>query len=168
VSLLAVALQPHGSATPRVGDPSSQQHFAETTRRPNRQDREETIMTNEEFLKRIQDAGAHSPEEAGRAAAAVVVALSHLLPDAESRRHFASQMPGPLKARLLAEAPRALLMNRDAFVKHVGAALDVHAADAERLLHAVYRALKEAVSAGQIAEFESRVPKDVAVLLAHD
>lgn len=53
---------------------------------------------------------------------AMLVALGHLLPDPESRRCFASQLPEPLKSRLLAEAPRGLLMNREAFVRHLGAA----------------------------------------------
>jgi uncharacterized protein (DUF2267 family) len=123
-------------------------------------------MTHDEFLRRVREAGGGSAKEAERAAAAVVIALGELLPDAERRRHFASQLPGPLKSRLLDEAPRSLAMNREAFVRHVGASLGVHAAEAERMLHAVYGVLREALSPGEMADFEACIPKEVAALLA--
>lgn len=122
-------------------------------------------MRKADFVKRVRESGAPDGKEAERWATAVLVAFAHLLPDSEARRHFASQLPGPFKSRLLAEAPRALLMNREAFVGHVGAALDVHAAEAERALHAVYGVLKQALSPGEIAAFEARIPTDVAGLL---
>ena len=123
-------------------------------------------MKDQEFLARVQELGAlPSPREARRWATEVLRALAHLLPEAQVRRHFVSQLPGALKARLLAEPPRALLMDRGAFVQHVAAALGAHAADDERALRIVYRVLKEAVSAGQIAQFEAHIPKDIASLL---
>ncbi len=123
-------------------------------------------MRAEDFVRRVQELGAPANrKEAERWAAVALVALGHLLPDAETRRHFASQLPGPFKSRLLAEPPRGLLMTRDAFVGHLGAALEVHAPEAERVLRAVYGALKQAVSMGEIADFEAHIPKDVAALL---
>ena len=123
-------------------------------------------MKDREFLARVQELGGlGSPKEARRWATEVLRAIAHLLPEAQVRRHFISQLPGALKARLLAEPPRALLMDRGAFVQHVAAALGVHAADGERALRIVYRVLKEAVSPGQVAQFEAHIPKDIASFL---
>lgn len=123
-------------------------------------------MKMEDFVARIQDSGAlANPKEAEQWAAAVLISLSHLLPDSETRRHFVSQLPGRLKARLLEEPPRSLQMDRDAFLQHLGSALGTHAPGAEAALHAVYGVLKQAVSAGEIADFEAHLPKDLAVLL---
>jgi len=126
-------------------------------------------MKDREFLARVQELGGlASPKEARRWATEVLRAIAHLLPEAQVRRHFISQLPGALKARLLAEPPRALLMDRGAFVQHVAAALGVHAADGERALRIVYRVLKEAVSPGQIAQFEAHIPKDIAAYLSSE
>lgn len=124
-------------------------------------------MRAEDFVTRVQQSGAlGSRTEAEQWVAAVLSSLSHLLPDSETRRHFASQLPAPLKSRLLDEAPRSLLMDRNAYLQHLGSGLGMHAPEAERALRAVYGVLKRAVSTGEIADFEARVPKDIAALLA--
>lgn len=56
-------------------------------------------------------------------------------------------------------------MDSDALVQHIAAALDTHASGGERALKIVWRVLREALSAGQLAEFERHIPKDVAVFL---
>ena len=123
-------------------------------------------MRIEDFVARVQDGAAlANRKEAEQLAATVLTSLSHLLPDSETRRHFASQLPGRLKARLLDEPPRSLLMDRDAFLQHLGSALGTHAPGAETALRAVYGVLKEAVSAGEIADFEAHIPRDLAALL---
>lgn len=123
-------------------------------------------MTAEDFVARVQQSGAlPSRKEAEQWSAAVLTSLSHLLPDSETRRHFVSQLPGRLKSRLLDEPPRSLLMDRDAFLQHLGSALGTHAPGAEMALRAVYNVLKQAVSAGEIADFEAHIPKDIAAFL---
>jgi uncharacterized protein (DUF2267 family) len=118
------------------------------------------------FLGRVQELGAlGTRQDADRWSMAVLGVLSDLLADAEGRRHFLSQLPGTLKARLLAEEPGAYEMDRDTLVQRIAAALGVHARDGERALRAVYRVLGEAVSAGQLAEYEARLPKDLAAFL---
>ncbi len=62
-------------------------------------------------------------------------------------------------------ARRTLLMNRVAFLQHVGAALDLHAPEAQQAMRAVWKVMRKAVSAGEIADFEARMPQDVAALL---
>jgi uncharacterized protein (DUF2267 family) len=123
-------------------------------------------MNKRDFLSRVQkSAGLESPREAERQSVAVLTALLHLLPDSEARRHFASQLPGFLKSRLTEERPRGLVLTRDAFLQHLGRALDVHAPDAERALMAVFGVLREAVSAGQVGDLEAHLPKEIAALL---
>ena len=56
-------------------------------------------------------------------------------------------------------------MNRDAFVRHIGAGLDVHAGEAERALGAVYGVLTEAISAGEIRELERQIWPDIGAFL---
>lgn len=120
-------------------------------------------MNKREFLSRLQrSAGLESPKEAERQSVAVLIALSHVLPDSEARRHFVSQLPGFLKSRLAEEHPRSLLLTRDAFLQHLGRALDVHAPEAERVLTTVFGVLREAVSAGDL---EAHLPKEIAALL---
>ena len=120
-------------------------------------------MKDRDFLARVQELGAlPSRKEAQRWATEVLRALADLLPEAQARRHFISQLPGALKSRLRTEAARGFLMDSQALVQHIGAALGGHAADGERALRIVYRVLKEAVSPGQIAQFGAHIPKDIA------
>jgi uncharacterized protein (DUF2267 family) len=123
-------------------------------------------MDKPTFLARVQRAaGLTSAREAERWSVAVLTALSHVLPDSEARRHFASQLPGFLKSRLAEEPPRGLVLTRDAFLQHLGRALGVHAPEAERALDAVFGALREAVSAGQISDVEAKLPREISALL---
>ena len=125
-------------------------------------------MKEREFLARIQDlAGLPSPKEADRWAMTVLLALIHLLPDRHKRRRLTTQLPGTLKARLLDEQPGAFLMDLDAFLQHVAAGLGMHAPGGERAVRIVYRALREAVSPGELAKVEAYLPKDVAGFLGH-
>ena len=123
-------------------------------------------MTKVEFLRQVQTRGGlTSPKEAERCSAAAIRGLTQLMPEPELRRHFISQLPGFLKSRLRDEPPPALQMDRDAFVQHVAATLDTHATEGERVVRAVWSVLKDAVSPGQIAEFEAHVPKDIVAFL---
>jgi uncharacterized protein (DUF2267 family) len=124
-------------------------------------------MKKDEFLARVRTAGdLPGPKEAERWATTALGALTQLLPDPELRRHFVSQLPRFLKSRLRDEPPPPLSMDRNALFQHVGAALGAHAAEGRRAVRAVYAVLRAALSAGQIAEFEAHVPKDVAAFLA--
>ncbi len=123
-------------------------------------------MNKREFLSRVQQlADLESPKEAERRSVAVLTALTHVLPDSEARRHFASQLPGFLKSRLAEERPRGLVLTGDAFLQHLGRALGVHAPEAERALTSVFGVLREAVSAGQVGDLEAHLPKEIAALL---
>ncbi len=123
-------------------------------------------MKKAEFLAHVQRSGGlESPKEAERRSKAVLSALAQMLPDAESRRHFASQLPGFLKSHLAAERPRYLKMTPDALLQHIGRTLDAHALEAKRTLRVVYGVVREAVDPGGIDAFEQHIPKDIAALL---
>jgi uncharacterized protein (DUF2267 family) len=123
-------------------------------------------MNKPEFLSRVQKAAALTgPKEAEQWSVAVTKTLSHVLPDSEARRHFSSQLPGFLKARLGEQTPRSLLMTRDAFLQHLGATLGVHVPEAERALLAVFSVLREAISPGQVSDLEAHLPREIAALL---
>jgi uncharacterized protein (DUF2267 family) len=124
-------------------------------------------MDRQAFFERVRQAdGDADAKAAEREAVTVVVALSHLLTDSARRRHFASQLPGFLKAALIADPPPVPTeWTRDGFVQHVAAGLGTHAARAETVLRRIYAVLQEAISPGQIAEFEAQLPADIRTLL---
>jgi uncharacterized protein (DUF2267 family) len=123
-------------------------------------------MNEGEFLSQVQAAaGLADRKEARRWSSAVLTALSRLAPDSETRRQLITQLPGFLKAPLLEETPHALLMDGEALVQHVAAALNVHAPAAATAVHAVYAVLRKAISAGELADFEAKIPPDAARLL---
>jgi uncharacterized protein (DUF2267 family) len=124
-------------------------------------------MTKTEFLAQVQAAGdLSSAKEAERWSKAVLGALADLAPDPETRRQFITQLPGFLKTPLRDTAPRALLMDHEALLQRIGAELGAHAPEAERVLACVWSVLRKAISAGEIADFQARVPKDVGSYLA--
>ena len=124
------------------------------------------VVKDQQFLSEVQAAaGLSTRKDAERWAKAVAGALADLAPDSQTRRRFISQLPRVLKSALQAQTRPALMMDREALIQHVGAALDVHAPDARRALVVVWSVIRRSVSAGEIAEFGARVPKDVAALL---
>jgi uncharacterized protein (DUF2267 family) len=124
-------------------------------------------MKRTAFISQVQAAaGLPSAKEGERWSKAVLIALLDLAPDSGTRRQFITQLPGFLKTSLLAEPPRGLLMDHETLLHRIGAALGVHAAEAERALSCVWRVLCKAISAGERDDFLARVPKDVASYLA--
>lgn len=124
-------------------------------------------MTRQEFLREVQEAGElPGPKDAERWARCVVDALAQLAPDSQTRRQFVTQLPGFLKTHLRSEPPSLIVMDREALIQHVGAALGVRAPEAQRALATVWRVVRKAVAPGEIADFETRIPPDVAAFLA--
>jgi uncharacterized protein (DUF2267 family) len=123
-------------------------------------------MNEQQFLSEVQAAaGLSSRTDAMQWSMAVAAALADLAPDSATRRQFITQLPAALKRQLQAATRRSLLMDREALIQHVGASLDLHAPDAQGALLAVWGVIRTAVSAGELADFQARVPKDVAALL---
>lgn len=123
-------------------------------------------MTKEQFLVQVQAAGGLADRpEAERWSRSVLTALSRLAPDSETRRQLITQLPGFLKTPLLAETHHPLLMDGEALIQHVAADLNIRAPLAERAVRTVYGVLRQAVSGGELADFEARIPQDTARLL---
>ncbi len=123
-------------------------------------------MTRKDFLAQVQGIGdGVTTKEAERWSVAVLVALSQLVSDTALRRHFATQLPGFVKSRILEEPPESLLMDREALLQHIASALGTHVPEAQRALRAVYRAVKAAVAPGQITAFEAHIPRDIVTAL---
>jgi uncharacterized protein (DUF2267 family) len=123
-------------------------------------------VTRAEFIREVQEsAGLASAREAERWARCVVDALAQLAPDSETRRQFVTQLPGFLKSHLRSEPPSLIVMDRDALVQHVGAGLGVHAPEAQRAVATVWRVVRKAISPGEIADFEARIPPGIAAFL---
>jgi uncharacterized protein (DUF2267 family) len=124
-------------------------------------------MNKTEFLAQVQAAGdLASAREAERWSKAVLAALVDLAPDSETRRQLIAQLPGFLKTPLRDSGPRGLLMDHEALLQRIAAGLGAHAPEAERVLACVWGVLRRAISAGEIADFQARVPQDVASYLA--
>jgi uncharacterized protein (DUF2267 family) len=123
-------------------------------------------MNDQDFLSEVRAAAElPSATEAERWSKAVASALVDLAPDSETRRHLITQLPGFLKSHLRAQPVRSLLMDREAVIQHVGAALDLHAPAARRATLAVWSVIRRAVAPGELRDFAARVPRDVATLL---
>ncbi|MBI1734307.1 MAG: DUF2267 domain-containing protein [Candidatus Rokubacteria bacterium] len=124
-------------------------------------------MEKSAFLAVVQSAGAaENPKDAETVAMAVTRSLVQLLSDPAARRHFITELPGFLKTALREEPPEWLPMDREAFVQHVASALGTHAPRATQAVRAVWKALRSAISPGEVAAFERAIPPDVAVWLA--
>jgi uncharacterized protein (DUF2267 family) len=123
-------------------------------------------MTKQEFLREVQASGRLAgSEEAERWARCVVDALAQLAPDSETRRQFVTQLPGFLKSHLRSEPPSLIAMDSEALIQHIGATLGVHAPEARRAPTTVWQVVRKAVSPGEIADFEARIPADIAAQL---
>lgn len=126
-------------------------------------------MTRQEFLRDVQAAGRlPGPKDAERWARCVVESLAQLAPDSETRRQFVTQLPGFLKSHLRSAPPPSIVMDQEALIQHVGAALGVRAPEAQRALTTVWQVVRKAVSPGEIADFEARIPPDIASFLTRD
>jgi uncharacterized protein (DUF2267 family) len=123
-------------------------------------------MKDQQFLTEVQAAaGLTTRKEAERWAKTVAGALADLAPDAETRRQLITQLPRVLKSHLQEQTRPALVMDHEALIQHVGATLGVHAPEARRALVAVWGVMRRAVSSGELADFEARIPRDVAAFL---
>lgn len=123
-------------------------------------------MDKQDFLAVVQSAGVGgNAKDAEIVAIAVTRSLAQLVSDETRRRHFISQLPGFLKTPLRDHPPEWLVMDREALVQHVASALGVHASRATDAVRAVWKALRSAVSPGDIAAFERAIPSDIVLLL---
>lgn len=120
-------------------------------------------MDYETFLRRVQEVAAiEDRDEAERITRVVLHTLSERLSRAD-RKDLASQLAGPLRSMMEThtEADRYDLPE---FYRRVALRADLSLADGEAYARAVMAVLREAVTAGQIAEVLSTLPEDYVEL----
>ncbi|QRN93731.1 DUF2267 domain-containing protein [Archangium violaceum] len=134
-----------------------------------RQQRRETRrnQTYKAFLGNLAVIGSMNEEEAERAAVSVLCVLEQRL-FGEEAAHLEAQLPGKLQD-LLVRCERHLgkpasKFGKDGFIQMVSEDLGVEAIEAERQIRAVFSAVREQVSEGEIEDVIGQLPADLREL----
>jgi uncharacterized protein (DUF2267 family) len=121
-------------------------------------------MKYDEFIDRIRELSGASPEEARQASRAVLMTLSERIGPKESH-DMASQLPKPLKHHF---NPGAFPETFDAaeFVRRVAEGMEVDIPTALNLTRAVFLTIREAVSPGELEDWQVMLTPDYVNLAA--
>ncbi len=129
-----------------------------------------TNQTFKQFLDNLCQLGSMREEFAERAAVSVLCALEQRLFGNEFR-HLEAQLPLKLQ-KLLAqcerhpgEAPQKL--DREAFLERIGEDLGMQTDEVEPVVRAVFTAVKDQVSEGEIEDVIHQLPSDFHDLWRH-
>lgn len=134
-----------------------------------REQRRETRrnQTFKAFLNNLAVLGSMNEEEAERAAVSVLCALEQRL-FGEEAAHLEAQLPGKLQ-ELLVRCERHLgkpahKFGKEGFIRMVSEDLGVDALEAERKIRAVFTAVRDQVSEGEIEDVIGQLPADMREL----
>jgi uncharacterized protein (DUF2267 family) len=134
-----------------------------------REQRSETRrnQTYKAFLRNLMVIGSMNEEEAERAAVSVLCVLEQRL-FGEEAAHLEAQLPGKLQD-LLIRCERHLgkpasKFGREGFLQMVSEDLDVDSLEAERKIRAVFTAVRDQVSEGEIEDVIGQLPTDLREL----
>ena len=134
-----------------------------------REQRSETRrnQTYKAFLRNLMVIGSMNEEEAERAAVSVLCVLEQRL-FGEEAAHLEAQLPGKLQD-LLIRCERHVgkpvrKFGKDGFIQMVSEDLDVDSFAAERKIRAVFDALRDQVSEGEIEDVIGQLPLDLREL----
>ena len=134
-----------------------------------REQRSETRrnQTYKAFLRNLMVIGSMNEEEAERAAVSVLCVLEERL-FGEEAAHLEAQLPGKLQD-LLIRCERHLgkpasKFGKDGFIQMVSEDLDVDSLEAERKIRAVFTAVRDQVSEGEIEDVIGQLPADMREL----
>jgi len=134
-----------------------------------REQRRETRrnQTYKAFLRNLEAIGSMNEEEAERAAVSVLCVLEQRL-IGEEAAHLEAQLPGMLQD-LLVRCERHLgkpasKFGKDGFIKMVSEDLGVDGFEAEKKIRAVFSAVREQVSDGEIEDVIGQLPADLREL----
>jgi len=134
-----------------------------------REQRSETRrnQTYKAFLRNLMVIGSMNEEEAERAAVSVLCVLEQRL-FGEEAAHLEAQLPGKLQDLLLRcerhLGKPARKFGKDGFLQMVSEDLDVDSLEAERKIRAVFTAVREQVSEGEIEDVIGQLPTDLREL----
>lgn len=113
-------------------------------------------MKYRELIKRVQDYSGFSDSESKDALELMVESISVRLTDGE-RKDFASQLPTELKA--IALTVRSTNENRkEDLVRQFMELEDIDESHAKKQIKAAWKALKDAISPGEIEDIQSQLP----------
>jgi len=134
-----------------------------------REQRRETRrnQTYKAFLRNLMVIGSMNEEVAERAAVSVLCVLEQRL-FGEEAAHLEAQLPGKLQD-LLTRCERHLgkpasKFGKDGFIQMVSEDLDMNSFEAEKKIRAVFTAVREQVSAGEIEDVIGQLPSDLREL----
>ncbi|OJH34475.1 hypothetical protein BON30_43465 [Cystobacter ferrugineus] len=134
-----------------------------------REQRRETRrnQTYKAFLRNLMVIGSMNEEDAERAAISVLCVLEQRL-FGEEAAHLEAQLPGKLQ-ELLIRCERhmgkpATKFGKDGFIQMVAQDLDVEPLEAERKIRAVFSAVRDQVSEGEIDDVIGQLPSDLREL----
>jgi uncharacterized protein (DUF2267 family) len=124
-------------------------------------------QTYKAFLRNLMVIGSMNEEEAERAAVSVLCVLEQRL-FGEEAAHLEAQLPGKLQDLLL-RCERHLgrpanKFGKDGFIQMVSEDLDVDSLEAERQIRAVFTAVRDQVSEGEIEDVVGQLPTDLREL----
>ncbi len=124
-------------------------------------------QTYKAFLKNLAVIGSMNEEEAERAAISVLCVLEQRL-FGEEAAHLEAQLPGKLQDLLLRcerhVGKPASKFGREGFIKMVAEDLEVDDFQAEKQIRAVFSALRDQVSEGEIDDVIGQMPSDLREL----
>jgi uncharacterized protein (DUF2267 family) len=120
-------------------------------------------MTYRELIKKVQQYSGFSDSESEQSLKLVVETLStRLAPD--EREDFASQLPAELQDVALT-TNEADTYSLEEMYEQLAEIEGVNESRIETQVKAVWRALKDAISGGEIAQIRNQLPKDLAAEL---
>ncbi|MFL5355884.1 DUF2267 domain-containing protein [Archangium sp.] len=131
-----------------------------------REQRSETRrnQTFKNFLKNLMVIGSLNEEEAERAAVSVLCVLEQRL-FGEEAAHLEAQLPGKLQDLLLRcerhLGKPASKFGREDFIRMVSEDLDLEAFEAEKRIRAVFAAVRDQVTEGEIEDVIGQLPSDM-------
>jgi len=120
-------------------------------------------MQYRELVKKVQIYSGFSDQESETALRTFAGKLgSRLTP--QERRQFASELPSDLKAVVL-EAQAGEKFGAEELVRYVCEANGIDEAHARKQIHASWRAIKDAISPGEIRDIKAQLPRDLDAML---
>lgn len=121
-------------------------------------------MGYRELIKKVQDYSGLSDAESKDALDCMVATLAIHLNEGE-RKDFASQLPETLQDIALAVMPTEQTANQDVF-EQFKENQHVDESRAKKQMLAVWKALKDAISPGEIKHIQAQLPNNTVALLA--
>lgn len=121
-------------------------------------------MKYRELIKKVQDYSGFSDQESEEALDLVVETIATRLNPGE-RRHFASELPEELEDLAMMPTIQGKFSAED-MLEQLSELEDINKSHAKKQVIAVWKALKEAISPGEIKDIQSQLPQDLAQVLS--